>query len=157
MVITANEAGHIGRACTAPKTRTLHTLHDHCLRPSRCVCAHPAQIVGYSLPTHLYLTGTHAVMASRAALRRFCHPALMPSCRSHRISRICPYSPDQLLTDSILSCNRDRIARLSWYGTMVPYAKVTRWLLQRHTAASGCAHTSHLCSLYPTQHVQLAA
>ena len=34
-----------------------------------------------------------------------------------RISRIYSYSPDQLSADAILSCNRDRIARLNWYHT----------------------------------------
>ena len=61
---------------------------------------------------------THALMATRAALRRFFHRALMPLLPlAWRISRIYPYSPDQLSADAILSCNRDRIARLNWYHT----------------------------------------
>ena len=100
-----------------------------------------ASVAHLDTRSHGNTRGSTALLPSRT-------DALLPL--AWRISRIYPYSPDQLSADAILSCNRDRIARLNWYHT-----KVTRWrLLRRHTAAASCVHASHL---YPTLHAQLAA
>jgi hypothetical protein len=105
------------------KTGTLHTPHDHYLRLSRCACEISSGSDRRLLPeyasvapshldtrTHGDTRGSTALLPSRTGT-----DALLPL--ALRISRIYPYSPDQLSAGAMLSCNRDRIARLNWYHT----------------------------------------
>jgi hypothetical protein len=66
----------------------------------------------YASATHLD-TRSHGNTRGSTALLPSRTDALLPL--AWRISSIYLYSPDQLSADAILSCNRDRIARLNWY------------------------------------------
>ena len=67
-----------------------------------------ASVAHLDTRSHGNTPGSTALLPSRT-------DALLPL--AWRISRIYPYSPNQLSSDAILSCNRDRIARLNWYHT----------------------------------------
>ena len=67
-----------------------------------------ASVAHLDARSHGNTPGSTALLPSRT-------DALLPL--AWRISRIYPYSPNQLSADAILSCNRDRIARLNWYHT----------------------------------------
>ena len=67
-----------------------------------------ASVAHLDTRSHGNTRGSTALLPSRT-------DALLPL--AWRISRIYPYSPNQLSADAILSCNRDRIARLNWYRT----------------------------------------
>ena len=68
----------------------------------------------YASAAHLD-TRSHGNTRGSTALLPSRTDALLPL--AWRLSRIYPYSPNQLSADAILSCNRDRIARLNWYHT----------------------------------------
>ena len=71
------------------------------------------------LPEYAYVahldTRSHGNTRGSTALLPSRTDALLPL--AWQISRLYPYSPDQLSADAIRSCNRDRIARLNWYHT----------------------------------------
>ena len=100
-----------------------------------------ASVAHLDTRSHGNTRGSTALLPSRT-------DALLPL--AWRISRIYPYSPDQLSADAILSCNRDRIARLNWYHT-------------RKSPVAAFATTYSSCQLrarippYPILHAQLAA
>ncbi len=103
----------------------------------------------YASATHLD-TRSHGNTRGSTALLPSRTDALLPL--AWQISRIYPYSPDQLSADAILSCNRDRIARLNWYHTrQSPGGGFCDGIQQLPAARK---HPTHL---YPILHVQLAA
>ena len=87
-------------------------------------------------------TRSHGNTRSSTALLPLRTDALLPL--AWQISRIYPYSPDQLSADAIWSCNRDRIARLNWYHTRKAFA----------TAYSSCQLRA---SIQPLSHTTCAA
>jgi hypothetical protein len=94
----------------------------------------------YASATHLD-TRSHGNTRGSTALLPWRTDALLPL--AWRISSIYLYSPDQLSADAILSCNRDRIARLNWY--------------HMRKSPGGAASCAQACNLYHILHVQLAA
>ena len=76
IVTTANHGGTWSRRNPDLAARCMATVYGSVdelaiiMLRSQAIC----------LPMHLELTGTHALMAARSGLRRFCHRALMPSC-----------------------------------------------------------------------------
>ena len=80
----------------------------------RSSCSDRRLLPEYASATHLD-TRSHGNTRGSTALLPSRTDALLPL--AWRISSIYLYSPDELSADAILSCNRDRIARLNWYHT----------------------------------------
>ena len=102
------------------------------------------------LPEYAYVahldTRSHGNTRGSTALLPSRTDALLPL--AWQISRIYPYSPDQLSADAIWSCNRDRIARLN--GSICESHPVAAFA----TAYSSCQLRA---SMQPLSHTACAA